>query len=212
MAVLDYGMGNLRSVLNAFRVAGAESVLVSDPAGLDGFDALVFPGQGCIVDCVRQLRKTGLDAAIADWVDRDRPFFGICLGLQALFDHSEEGDGPGLSIIPGEVRRFRLPDGYKVPHMGWNRVRFSPENPLAEGIDASEDQFYFVHSYYVVPENRTIVWCESDYGGAFWAGIRRGRCYARKKARQRGSAFTGIFLSAWFSIQHGPRVDGSEYP
>ncbi len=191
-------MGNLRSVLNAFRVAGAATELAACPEALDAYDALVFPGQGCITDCVRHLAETGLDRAIAQWIAADRPFFGICLGLQALFEHSEEGDTSGLGIFPGRVRRFRLPSEYKVPHMGWNRVSFTPGDPMLGGIDARADQFYFVHSYHVVPDQKTLTWCETDYGGMFCSGIRSGRCYATQfhpeKSQSKGLRLYRNFL------------------
>lgn len=178
VAVLDYGMGNLRSVVNAFRFAGAEVSLVGDPGELDGAEALVFPGQGAIVDCMRRLRETGFDEVIRDWVAADRPFYGVCLGLQALFEFSEEGDTDGLGIFRGAVRRFRLPTNLKIPHMGWNAVRFRAGFALREGLSEAEDAFYFVHSYYADPEDPELLWCESDYGGWFCAGVSRGNCFA----------------------------------
>src|SRR5471032_730739 len=124
LAVIDYGMGNLRSVLRAFEHVGGKPRLVSTPAEAKTADALVFPGQGAIVDCMRLLKQTGLDKTIREWIAADRPFFGVCLGLQALFEHDEEGDTPGLGIFPGRVVRFRLPAPYKIPHMGWNNVNW----------------------------------------------------------------------------------------
>lgn len=180
LAVLDYGMGNLRSVVKAWEHVGADAVLVQTPAELAGRDALVFPGQGAIVDCMTALRRTGFDHAIREWIAADRPFFGICLGLQALFESSEEGGGtPGLGIFPGSVRRFRFPPeaGLKIPHMGWNPVSFSGDAPTASGLEGAS--FYFVHSYRAVPVDPTLVWGRTEYGGeAFCSAIRRGRCHA----------------------------------
>jgi glutamine amidotransferase len=206
LAVIDYGMGNLRSVLRAFERVGARPRLVSSPAEAAGADALVFPGQGAIVDCMRLLQETTLDDTIRDWIARDRPFFGICLGLQALFDHSEEGDTPGLGIFPGQVIRFRLSSPYKIPHMGWNTVRFKTPvlpseasakagGPIAtpsssqletrnskletpSSVSASGDSFYFVHSYHAQPADPALVWGETDYGYPFASAIRRGNCFA----------------------------------
>jgi glutamine amidotransferase len=125
------------------------------------------------------LRRTGLDETVRAWIGEDRPFLGVCLGLQALFDFSEEADTPGLGIFPGRVMRFRLPDGLKVPHMGWNTARFvQPGSPLATGLAPDGEAFYFVHSYYAVPGDRALVLAECDYGVPFTAAIARGRCFA----------------------------------
>lgn len=182
LAILDYGMGNLRSVHRAFLAVGADARLVSDPAELADDRALVFPGQGAIMDTMRLLKAKGWDQLIRDWIARDQPFFGICLGLQALFDYSEEGDTPGLGIFRGAVRRFRFPDRpeIKVPHMGWNRVRFVDKGDrLRDGLDPEEDQFYFVHSYYVEPSETDLTWATTGYGErVFCSAIRHGRLVA----------------------------------
>lgn len=181
LAVLDYGMGNLRSVTKAFEAVGATVTLVTERAGIDHYDGLVFPGQGSIVDCMARLRETGFDAAIRTWIADDRPFFGVCLGLQALFEHSEEGSGSGtdaLGIFEGRVRRFRLAENFKVPHMGWNQVANQQGlNPVFAGLEDG-DFFYFVHSYYADTPDRELVWLETDYGHPFVSGIARGNCYA----------------------------------
>lgn len=183
VVVIDYGMGNLRSVCRAFAKAGGRVRLTGHPGELGTPDALVFPGQGAIMDTMRLLRETGWDRRIRDWIEADRPFFGICLGLQALFTHSEEGDTPALDVFPGRVRRFRFPekDPRKVPHMGWNRVRFQGDGhpPLLPGLSAEEEQFYFVHSYYVEPQDPELVWGLTDYGTLdFCSAIRRGNLVA----------------------------------
>jgi len=178
IAIIDPGMGNLRSVLRAFQHCGADAEIIADPALASGKDALVFPGQGAIVDCMKHLASTGFDQLMRDWIAADRPFFGICLGLQALFEHSEEGDTPGLGIFPGRVTRFRLPREFKVPHMGWNNARFMGEAPLSQGLGRSE-QYYFVHSYFVDQPDADLDWFRSEYGGqAFTSGIVRGNCFA----------------------------------
>lgn len=178
IAVIDYGMGNLRSVCKALEFVGARPVLITKPADLKEAAAVVFPGQGALGGCVEALKKTGLDAAIQDWIAADKPYLGICLGLQALFEYSEEADVPGLGIFPGRVVRFRLPSEYKIPHMGWNQVRFQQKNSsLRKGLGA-EDQFYFVHSYYVVPEDPSIALCTTDYGIDFVSGVQKGNCVA----------------------------------
>jgi glutamine amidotransferase len=178
LAVIDYGMGNLRSVVRAWQHVGAEAHLAADPGEIGRADALIFPGQGAIVDAMRLLQTTGFDRVIRDWIAADKPFFGICLGLQALFEHSEEGDVAGLGVFPGEVRRFRLDPSLKVPHMGWNSVTFAPGTALTEGLQSGQDQFYFVHSYYVRPESEELATFHTEYGERFVSGIQSGNCYA----------------------------------
>ena len=179
LAVINPGMGNLRSVCNAWEQVGAKVELVAHADEVGEPDALVFPGQGAVVDCMHALQETGLDEVIKKWINNDKPFFGICLGLQALFDFSAEGNTPGLGIFAGRVERFQLEPGFKIPHMGWNCVRFKGERDvLLEGIRDEDDQFYFVHSYHVVTHDPDLIWCETDYGYPFTSGIRRGNCFA----------------------------------
>ena len=178
LAVIDYGMGNLRSVVKSWQYVGAEAYLVDQPSQIEGADALIFPGQGAIVDTMALLKETGFDQSIRDWIEADRPFFGICLGFQALFEHSEEGDCDGLGIFPGLVKRFKIDPSLKIPHMGWNAVEFASNAPLTAGLVSGEDQFYFVHSYFVASDLPDLTWFETDYGGRFTSGIKRGNCYA----------------------------------
>jgi glutamine amidotransferase len=186
-------MGNLRSVCKALEFVGARPVVVAEPAGLKAASALVFPGQGALGDCMRALRKTELDRAIRDWIAADKPYLGICLGLQALFEYSEEADVPALGVFPGRVVRFDLPAEYKIPHVGWNQVRFLQEDsPLRKGLGA-EEQFYFVHSYYVVPENPSIALCTTDYGIEFVSGVQKGNCFATQFHPEKSQA-TGLTL------------------
>ncbi len=178
LAIIDYGMGNLRSVLKAFECVGARARLVHKPEEIGNAWALVFPGQGCIIDCMSMLHDSGFDIEITEWVRADKPFFGICLGLQALFEYSEEGDTPGLGLFSGRVQRFKLGSEYKVPHMGWNVVEFIRDRPPNAGLQSTGNQFYFVHSYFVVPADPEIIWCETDYGSRFVSGIAQGKCFA----------------------------------
>ncbi len=198
LAVIDYGMGNLRSVVRAWEHVGAAVRLISNPAELKGADALIFPGQGAIVDAMRLLKETGIDFVIRDWIASDKPFFGICLGLQALFDHSEEGDTKGLGVFRGSVKRFEVEAPLKIPHMGWNSVAFTVDTPIVEGLRSDKDQFYFVHSYYVEPENRDILLFETDYGIRFVSGIHSGKCFATQfhpeKSQAKGLQLYGNFL------------------
>ncbi len=179
LALVNYGMGNLRSVAKAFEVSGAEVQIVEQAAQIEGADGLVLPGVGALPDCVDALNASGLGEAVRRWIGEDRPFFGVCLGMQALFDSSEEGDCRGLGIFPGAVRRFRLPPELKVPHMGWNPVVFrQPGSVLAAGMRPEGEPFYFVHSYHCVPADAALTFGECDYGSPFVAAIARGRCVA----------------------------------
>jgi glutamine amidotransferase len=193
LAVIDYGMGNLRSVVRAWEHVGANAQLVTKPDEIDDADALIFPGQGAIVDTMRLLKETGFDDAIRRWIAADKPFFGICLGLQALFEHCEEGDTQALGIFKGRVRRFQLDPSLKVPHMGWNTVTFAGDDPLTAGLNSGVDQFYFVHSYYVEPQDKSLALFESDYGGRFVSGIRSGNCYATQFHPEKSQA-VGLHL------------------
>ena len=193
IAVIDNGICNLRSVTKALEAVGAVPVVVQDPSGLGsaGASGLVLPGVGALRDCVGSLRASGLDASIRGWIAADRPFLGVCLGMQALFDSSEEGNVTGLGIFPGTVRRFRLPPPLKVPHMGWNTIRFlRPGTPLQDGLADEGEAFYFVHSYHCVPADPGLVLAACDYGAPFAAAIGRGRVYATQfhpeKSQARG--------------------------
>ena len=184
IAVIDNGICNLRSVTKALEAVGAPVRVVRTPDEVAAAAAsgLVLPGVGALRDCVASLRATGLDQTVRDWIAADRPFLGVCLGMQALFDHSEEGGGSGtegLGVFPGRVVRFQRPPEFKIPHMGWNGVRFTQSgSPLRSGLALEGEAFYFVHSFYCVPRDASLVLAECDYGGAFTAAIARGRCFA----------------------------------
>jgi len=203
IGILDYGMGNLRSVHRAFIAAGANAEIVDHPHQMEGKDALVFPGQGAIVDTMRLLDQRGWTGFVRDWVAADRPFFGICLGLQALFEFSEEGQTKGLGIFKGRVKRFSFSSGggIKIPHMGWNQVCFNCKDAMTRDIHPQKDQFYFVHSYYVVPEDDEIIWGETEYGGTvFCSAVRRGNLVATQfhpeKSQTKGLQLYRNFLKA----------------
>ncbi|MBI2014614.1 MAG: imidazole glycerol phosphate synthase subunit HisH [Candidatus Rokubacteria bacterium] len=175
IAVIDYGRGNLGSVEKAFGRVGIPAAVTQDPRAVDEADAVVLPGDGAFHDAMANLDRLGLLPALRRALDGSRPFLGICLGYQLLFSASEEfGDGRGLDVIPGVVRRF--PPGRKVPHMGWNGVEHAGDLTLFEGIPSGA-HFYFVHSYYPVPATPVKSgWCE--YGVRFAAAIERGRIHA----------------------------------
>jgi glutamine amidotransferase len=181
IAVIDNGICNLRSVTKALEAVGASPRIVRTPAEVaaSGARGLVLPGVGALRDCVGALRAAQLDGTVRDWIAADQPFLGICLGMQALFERSEEGGVEGLGVFRGEVVRFRRPPDCKIPHMGWNTVRFvQPASPLAAGLAADGEAFYFVHSYHCVPTDPALVLAECDYRGVFCAAIARGRCFA----------------------------------
>jgi imidazole glycerol-phosphate synthase subunit HisH len=184
IAVVDYGMGNLRSVAKALEhVAPGVSVEVtSDPQALLSAERVVFPGQGAMPDCMREMDARGLRPAVIE-AARCKPFLGICIGLQMLFESSEEGDVPGLGILPGHVRRFprELADAsgqrLKVPHMGWNEVRPAGPHALWAGIGPAA-RFYFVHSYFVEPSSVGLAGATSDYGIRFTCAVARDNIFA----------------------------------
>lgn len=178
IVVVDYGMGNLRSVAQALRAAAPEAdVIISGEAvDVEAADRIVLPGQGAMRDCMASLRESGVEDALLR-AAKTRPMLGVCVGEQMLFESSEEGDTPGLGLLPGKVVRFQLggktqQDGsrFKVPQMGWNRVRQTRAHPLWDGI-ADDAYFYFVHSYYAVPGDADNTIGEADYGAPFCCAV-----------------------------------------
>jgi glutamine amidotransferase len=197
VAVVDYGMGNLRSVAKAIEhVARQARVLVtSDPDEIARAERVVVPGQGAMPDCMAQLGARGLRQAVSEAAVA-KPLLGICIGLQMLFEHSEEGEAAGLGILPGRVRRFpaekMIAQGMKVPHMGWNEVSQTRAHPLWQGI-ADNTRFYFVHSYYVEPINTSDSVATTHYGIPFTSAVARDNIFAVQFHPEK-SSYAGLQL------------------
>jgi len=186
ICIIDYGMGNLRSVEKALEKAGAHTTVVADPAAAEGADGLVLPGVGAFGQAMERLTSEGFDRLVKDWIAADRPFLGICLGLQLLFAESEEfGPVAGLDIVRGRVVRFTGPayeshdgrPGLKVPHMGWNSLRVIKSHPVLAGLP-DDAMAYFVHSYYCAPSDPGWTAITSDHGMSFTAAIAEGNLFA----------------------------------
>lgn len=179
IAIVDYQMGNLRSVEKALEHVGAHPEITSDPERIRAADKVILPGVGAFCDAIRELRSRQLVEPLRDCIASGKPFLGICLGLQLLFEKSfENGEYEGLGVLKGNVVRFNLPHEFKVPHIGWNRVHSQQANiPLLNGLSA-DPYMYFVHSYYVVPSDPSIVWLTSDYSIPFCAAIRKDNLFA----------------------------------
>ncbi len=171
IAIIDYGMGNLRSVQKGFEKVGHAATITSDPAVIADAGRVVLPGVGAFGDAMGELRRRKLIEPVRRAIDSGKPFLGICLGLQLLFEVGYEGGRhEGLGVLPGEVVRFDLPAEYKVPHMGWNQLTLRRPAPLLEGV-ASGAHVYFVHSYYVVPRDPQVIAAETSYPAPFTAMI-----------------------------------------
>jgi glutamine amidotransferase len=177
IAVVDYGMGNIRSVSKALeRVAPQAEVLVTaDPDAIRAAERVVVPGQGAMPDCMRQLAASGAREAVVE-ATRAKPFLGICVGMQMLFEHGEEGDTPGLGLLAGEVPRFR-DGGLKIPHIGWNQVRQVRPHPLWREVTDGA-RFYFVHSYYPKPADSALTAGTCEYGVVFTCAVTRDNIFA----------------------------------
>jgi glutamine amidotransferase len=195
VAVVDYGMSNVRSVALAIRCVAPqlEVAVTSDARVLARAARVVFPGQGAMPDCMREMDARGLREAVLE-AAQAKPFLGICIGLQMLFERSEEGDTPGLALLAGRVRRFpakKMVDAHgaklKVPHMGWNEVRQTVAHPLWEGI-AQDSRFYFVHSYFPEPGSRELEAGRSDYGVTFVCAAARDNVFAVQFHPERSGA------------------------
>ncbi|MFO0879217.1 MAG: imidazole glycerol phosphate synthase subunit HisH [Gemmataceae bacterium] len=177
IVIVDYGMANLRSVQKAFERVGHPAEISGDPDVVAQADKVVLPGVGAFRDAIARLREAHLDAPLREHLQAGKPFFGICLGLQLLFTRSlEDGEFEGLGVLEGDVVRFAQQPGLKVPHMGWNALRIRRPAPLLAGLDG--ESVYFVHSYFPVPRDATVVAAEADYPGPFCAAVWRDNLFA----------------------------------
>jgi len=205
LGLVDYGSGNLRSVQRAIEHAGGTCLLVHTPAEAEQCAALVVPGVGSFGDCARQLREANLWDVIKDWLAADRPYLGICLGYQLLFDSSQESPGvPGLGALNGKVVHFPRESGLKIPHMGWNQLHLTePSDRLMKNLGKNPD-FYFVHSYYPVPEDPSVITSTCDYGLEFAASVTRGNLSAvqfhPEKSQELGLAMLKNFITSLTSV------------
>lgn len=200
IVIVDYGMGNLRNVQKGFERIGCEALLTRNLREIQRASALVLPGVGAFRDCMENLRRHGLAELILRSIEKGKPYLGICLGLQILFSEGEEfGLHQGLGVIKGRVVRFKSDPEHKVPHMGWNTVVLQRDAPILGGI-TSGDYFYFVHSYYVLPEDRACVATLTDYGEPFVSSLWKGNIFATQfhpeKSHQKGLRILENFVKS----------------
>lgn len=202
IAIIDYGMGNLRSVQKAVEKVGASAVITNDAAVIASAERVILPGVGAFRDAIKALQDHNLVDPIHAAVESGRPFLGICLGLQLLFEKSfEYGEYEGLGIVPGTVRHFEVPSELKVPHMGWNQLsRTQSDNPLLKDVGPNE-WFYFVHSYYVAPADAAWTAAECDYGGLFTAMVARDNVYATQFHPEKSQSAGLKILSNFVALQ-----------
>ncbi len=181
VAIIDFGMGNLRSVEKAFHKAGMDGTFITDdPAEVASADKAVLPGDGTFDQTMHSLRRSGTDKIVQEFVASGRPFLGICVGMQVLLTTSEEGEPGvlGLDIVPGRVRRFPASSGLKVPQIGWNTLDFAPNSPLGDGLPGVSPMAYFLNSFYCVPDDPADAAATTDYGLPFCSALHRGNVWA----------------------------------
>lgn len=189
IAIIDYGMGNLASVSNAFAKLGYETIVSQDPEQILAADKVVLPGVGAFADAIKNIRTRGINQTITELMKRNTPLLGICLGYQLLFSESDEdGVHQGLDVIKGRVEKLRLPAAFKVPHMGWNNIETKPDSRLFAGIPRGS-YFYFVHSYRAIPEDDTFIAATTEYGIRIVCAIEQGNLVATQFHPEKSSDF-----------------------
>jgi imidazole glycerol phosphate synthase glutamine amidotransferase subunit len=196
IGVIDYGAGNLGSVMNALKRLKAPAQLVTEPAALHSFEKLIFPGDGHFASAAASLVQSGYHQAIREWIQADKPFLGICIGMQLLFDSSEEAPGvAGLGIIAGTVRRFPV---RKIPQIGWNQTQAEPQSSLFRDLPA-QSFFYYIHSYYVEPLDPSVCAAQTEYGITYCSALERGALAAVQFHPEKSGAVGLNLLGNWLS-------------
>jgi len=201
ISIVDYGMGNLRSVQKGFEKVGHSATITSDPREIARSDKVVLPGVGAFCDAIAELKRLDLVSPLHDLVAAGKPLLGVCLGLQLLFETSYEGgEYTGLGILPGKVVRFVLPRPYKVPHMGWNQLQLRGDQPIFRNL-ADGAHMYFVHSYYVVPSDEKIIAAETEYGTRFVSAVARGNVFATQFHPEKSQADGLVILKNFAELK-----------
>jgi imidazole glycerol phosphate synthase glutamine amidotransferase subunit len=194
IGVIDYGAGNIGSLMNALRRLETQALLLKEPAQMQQCEKIIFPGDGHFASAAHALAQSGFDQSIREWIQGDKPFLGICIGLQLLFDSSEEAPGvSGLGIIPGMVRRFPV---RKVPQIGWNQTTASPSARLLAGLPP-HSFFYYIHSYYVVPDEESVVAAYAEYGLRYCSALEQGALAAVQFHPEKSGAAGLTLLNNW---------------
>jgi imidazole glycerol-phosphate synthase subunit HisH len=197
LAIVDYGMGNLRSVQKVFELLGFPAKIVAEPESVRGADKLILPGVGAFADAVANLRRNGMDLAVKEFIATGKPFLGICLGMQLLMEKGfEDGVHDGLGVVQGDCVRFTVdqpPLNLKVPHMGWNSIDFRPGIPMFDGLSPGA-HFYFVHSYHVRPKDPQWIAAQADYGGRFTAALCKNNVTATQFHPEKSQALGRVIL------------------
>lgn len=199
VGIIDYGVGNIGSLLNMFYRLEVEAAVITDPADVSNHDHVLLPGVGAFDVAMRELRRTGFDQAVLDHADAGRQLLGICLGMQLLLDSSEEGSQPGLGLIAGTSRKFDASSGIRVPHMGWSQVQAEQPHPLLVGLPDTH-RFYFVHSYRVICDDPSTVLASTEYGERYTSMIAKGSVIGAQFHPEKSHRFGMQLLKNWVTL------------